>query len=163
MKIKLSLIALLILSLNSLLFAQGGWNIGYLNIGDVTKDHVGKIFRIDFKSNKLREKEPSIRSYFHTKDSNFLSIDSNTIEFIEVRKIYSDAGYYKDQFLVCKKCKAPLRILDMLLLEITEETLIFVADFETQINDQNEKISFKKEIEIHKNELEGLIFLNSKF
>ena len=51
----------------------------------------------------------------------------------------------------------------MLLLEIKEETLIFVADFETEINDQNEKISFKKEIEIHKNELEGLIFLNSKF
>lgn len=163
MKIKLALYVFLFFSCNSLLFAQGGWDIGYLKIGDITKGHVGKTFRIDFNSNKLKEKEPSIRSYFQTKDSNFLKIDSNKIEFIEMRKIYADAGYYEDQFLVCKKCKAPLKILDMLLLETKEETLIFVADLEMEINDQTDKLNFKKEVEVHKNELEGLIFLNSKF
>ncbi|HEX7869192.1 MAG TPA: hypothetical protein VF455_03680 [Chryseobacterium sp.] len=152
-----------ILSFNSLIFAQGGWNIGYLKIKNVTKDDVGKTFRIDFKSEELKEKEPFIRSYFHSKDSNFLSIDSNKIEFIEVRKIYTDAGYYEDQFLVCKKCNTPLQILDMILLEIKENTLVFMADFEIEINNKPDKINFKKEVEVLKNELEGLIFLNSKF
>lgn len=160
---KFKLILFFLSFVTSFVFAQGGWNIGYLKIENITKADVGKTFRIDFKSENLKEKEPSIRSYFHTKDSNFLSIDSDKIEFIEVRKIYVDAGYYKDQFLICKKCKAPLRILDMNLLEIKEKTLIFVADFEMEINDQSTKINFKKEVEVLKNELEGLLFLNSKF
>ena len=163
MKIKFCLITFLVLSLNSLLFAQGGWNIGYLKIGDITKNDVGKIFRIDFKSEKFKENGKSVRDYLIKKDSNFLSIDNNQIEFVEERKIHVDAGYYEDQFLVCKKCKVPLKILDMLLSKIKEETLIFVVNFEMDINDQSDKINFKKEVEVHKNELDGLIFLNSKF
>lgn len=40
MKIKLILLAFL--SFNSLIFAQGSWNIGYLKIKNVTNDDVGK-------------------------------------------------------------------------------------------------------------------------
>ncbi|MBD8083136.1 hypothetical protein [Chryseobacterium caseinilyticum] len=163
MKIKFGLLLFFILSLNSNVSAQGGWDIGYLKIENITKDQIGRTFRIDFKSNKLKEKEPSIRSYFQTKDSNFMLIDGTKIEFVEVRKINVDSGYYEEQFLLCKKCKSPLRILDMVLSEIKEETLIFIADFEMEINDKSDKINFKKEIEVHRNELEGLLFLNSKF
>jgi hypothetical protein len=31
-----------------------------------------------------------------------------------------------------------------------------------EIIDKSDKINFKKEVEVHRNELEGLIFLNSK-
>jgi hypothetical protein len=163
MKYKLPIFLVFILSFNSVFFAQGGWNIGYLKIRDVTESDIGKKFRPDFKSKKLNEDDVSIRDYFGTKDSNFLTIDNNKIKFVEQRKISVDAGYYENQFLYCKKCKALLRILDTTLLEIKKETFLFAADFEMDINDQSDKINFKKEIEISKKELDGLIFLNSKF
>ena len=163
MKINLALFIFLILSLKTFVFAQGGWNIGYLKIGDITKTDIGKTFRADFKSEKSKEKDASIRDYIRTKDSNFLSIDNKKLEFVEYRKIYVDAGYYEDQFLICKKCDAPLRISDMLLLGIKEEILVFIADFELEINDKSDKINFKKEIEISRNQLDGLIFSNSKY
>ena len=96
------LFTFLILSFNSFIFAQGGWNIGYLKVENINKNDIGKTFRIDFKSDKIKEKDPFIRSYFSTKDSNFLFIDNNKIKFIEERKIHVDSGYYNDQFLICK-------------------------------------------------------------
>ncbi|WP_411811610.1 hypothetical protein ACLB9Y_17775 [Chryseobacterium scophthalmum] len=157
------LFTFLILSFNSFIFAQGGWNIGYLKVENINKNDIGKTFRIDFKSDKIKEKDPFIRSYFSTKDSNFLLIDNNKIKFIEERKINVDSGYYDNQFLICKSCKAPLKILDMILLEIKIEKLVFLADFELDIDNKANTIKFKKEIEVSKNELDGLIFLNSKF
>lgn len=156
------LFTFLILSFNSFIFAQGGWNIGYLKVENISKNDIGKTFRIDFKSDKIKEKDPFIRSYFSTKDSNFLLIDNNKIKFIEERKIHVDSGYYNDQFLICKSCKAPLRILDVVLLEIKPEKIVFLADFELSIDNKANTIKFKKEIEISKNELDGLIFLDPK-
>src|ERR1700741_2135732 len=107
--------------------AQGSWNIGYIKIDSINKNHSGLIVRIDFKSNNAWTSpggQRHIRSYIGAKDTGTLTIDTTLFILAERRKIYVDHGSYTDQYLECINCKQEaLFIYDATIIDLAEQTI----------------------------------------
>ena len=142
--------------------AQGSWNIGYIPVDRLHKDHIGKIIRIDFKTlNLIREtsKTRNIRDFVGTRDTATLFIDSTEIKVAERRKIYPDHGSYDDQFLDCLNCNGLIfQIYDAEIVEIGEHSILFKLEIETQEKTSKKPNKFSKLVWIDKAGLDGMMY-----
>jgi hypothetical protein len=141
---------------------QGGWNIGYLKVDSISKDHIGKRVRIDFKSSyawtspdRLRH----IRSYVGTKDTGSITIDTTLLIIVERRKIYVDYGDYNDQYLECINCKhESVFIYDAIILDFDDQAIKFQFDIETKRIDQT-VTKDTKTVFIDRKQLDGVMYM----
>jgi hypothetical protein len=143
---------------------QGGWDIGYLEIGSINVSHVGKSVKIDFKHNSVQNgKAKWVRSYVIPEDSAIIKYEGKELIIIERREIYVDHGSFDDQYLEIMNRDNPNveRIYDAQLIEIQNEKLKFVLTIETfkkQSKVRSEKISTKTlEVWIDKENLDGFM------
>lgn len=141
--------------------AQGIWNIGYIQIDSINKNHIGQVVRIDFKSfnppiNSDRRRH--IRSYIGTKDIDTITIDKTLIVLAERRKIYVDHGNYNDKFLECINCKKEtILIYDAKILEINSKSILFQLDIETKKGYEVKQKEIKV-VTIDRKKLDGVMY-----
>lgn len=151
----------ILVSLTIFCTAQGSWNIGYIKVDSINKNHTGLTVRIDFKSNndwKSPDGQRHIRSYVETKDTGTLTIDTLLFIFAERRKIYVDHGGYTDQYLECINCKQEsLFVYDATILGLDNQTILFQFDLETKRTGK----TLRKEtrtVRIDRNKLDGVMY-----
>lgn len=141
--------------------AQGGWNIGYLKVASIDKNHLGGTVRIDFKSANAwtsPDGQRHIRSYVGAKDTGTIAIDTTSLILAERRKMYADHGGYNDQYLECINCnQESVLIYDAIISDLDNETIVFQFDIETKRTDQN-VIKETKRVRIDRNKLDGVIY-----
>lgn len=141
--------------------AQGGWNIGYLEVDSINENHLGKIVRIDLKSTNAwtsSDGQRHIRSYVGTKDTGTITIDTTLLIIAERRKIYVDHGSYYDQYLECINCKQEsVFIYDAIILDLDNQTILFRLDIETKRTDQT-IIKETRTVRIDRNKLDGVMY-----
>ncbi|NJO25810.1 MAG: hypothetical protein HC867_08710 [Bacteroidia bacterium] len=141
--------------------AQGSWDIGYLNVDSISKGHLGKIVRIDFKSTNAwisPDGQRHIRSFVGTKDTASLTIDTTLLILAERRKIYVDHGGYSDQYLECISCKnESLFIYDAMIVSLDDQTIQFQLDIEIKRPGQLLKKETKS-LRIDRNKLDGVMY-----
>jgi hypothetical protein len=140
--------------------AQGSWDIGYINVDSINRQHVGMIVRLDFKSiNPFTSSDGQrhIRSYIGTKDTGSVSIDKSLITLIERRKIYVDHGSYNDQYLECINCRQDsLFIYDAKILGVDQQIIHFQIDIE--IKKDNQLLKKQVSILVDRSKLDGLMY-----
>jgi hypothetical protein len=141
--------------------AQGSWNIGYIQVDSINKEHIGQAVRIDFKSINPwtgPDGQRYIRSYVGTKDTGTVTIDTSLFILAERRKIYVDHGSYSDQYLECISCKQEsLFIFDAKILYVDQQSIYFQIDIEIKKSDQ----FLTKEVKIlriDRNKLDGVMY-----
>lgn len=141
--------------------AQGSWDIGYIKVDSINKNHLGLTVRVDFKSSNAwtsPDGQRHIRSYVGTKDTGTVTIDTTLFILAEQRKIYVDHGGYSDQYLECINCKQEsLFIYDTRIVDLDEQSIQFQLDLEIKKNGQ----TLKKEtrtVRIHRNKLDGVMY-----
>lgn len=141
--------------------AQGTWNIGYIQIDSLNKNHIGQVVRIDFKSLNApinSEGQRHIRSYVGTKDIDTITIDKTLIVLAERRKIHIDHGDYNDQFLECTNCKnETILIYDAKILEINSKSILFQLDIETKKGYEVKQKEIKL-VTIDRKKLDGVMY-----
>lgn len=142
-------------------YAQGAWDIGYLKVESINRNHIGKTVRIDFKSTNAwtsSDGERGIRSYIGTKDTGTITIDTTLLRIAERRKIYVDHGGYNDQFLECINCKhESVLIYDAVILALDSQKKTFQFNIETKRTYQaviNDTIT----VSIDRNKLDGVMY-----
>jgi len=141
--------------------AQGSWDIGYIKVDSIDRSHLGKVVRIDFKSNNAwtsPDGQRDIRSYVGTRDTGTLTIDTTLFVLAERRKIYVDHGGYSDQYLECINCKQEsLFIYDTRIIDLDEQSIHFQLNIEIKRTGQ----TLKKEtrtVRIGRNKLDGVMY-----
>jgi hypothetical protein len=152
---------LLVLSLGQISLAQGSWNIGYLPVDSISRLHLGRMVKIDFRSFVYYEhvdKRP-VRSYVGTRDTGSLSIDTTLLRFAEIRKIYVDNGNYDDQYLLCLTPRyAGLRIDEAEILEVTQQTIVFRMELVNGDIGSAKAEKISKLVQIRKVDLDGVMY-----
>lgn len=147
-------------------FAQGSWDIGYIEIDSIQISDVGRTVKLDFRHTWPGQVEPalkSVRKYVSPEDTSQIILDGKKVDVIEKRKIYVDHGAFDDQYLALESedPNLSLRIYDTILLEIEKDRFKFYIVIETFRNRQEkpgEKIKTEtSEIWIDKKDLDGLI------
>ena len=150
-----------LLSLTIFCKAQGGWNIGYVKVDSISKNHLGLRVRIDFRSSgtwKSSGRKRHIRSYVGTKDTGTVRIDQNLLILAERRKIYADNGIYNDQYLECINCKKEsLFIYDAKIVGVDKHSIQFQFDIKMTKADGTLK-GEQKNIRIDRNKLDGVMY-----
>lgn len=122
------LIAILILvSLAFTASSQGNWNIGYIPIDSLQPSDTGRQVKIDFKHPGINTPPRQIRHFVEPKDTGQITLEGNSIDLIERRKIYVDHGSYKDQYLETPgySDNRILRIYDSEILEVKNDSILF--------------------------------------
>ena len=141
--------------------AQGSWDIGYIQVDSISKEHVGRVVRVDFKSNNpfiSPDGNRYTRSYVGAKDTAELTIDTTLVILTERREIYVDHGDYSKQFLECINCEnVSMKIFDAQILEVDHKSIIFQLDIEI-VKDDKVKRNQTKIIKIDKNVLDGVMY-----
>lgn len=150
-----------LLLLTILCNAQGSWNIGYIQVDSINKNHIGQVVRIDFKSSNPRtipDGQRDIRSYVGTRDTGMLTIDKTVFKLAERRKIYVDHGSYSDQYLECINCnQGSFFIYDAKIVDVDEQSIQFQLDVETKNTDQSIKKETKT-LRISRGHLDGVMY-----
>jgi hypothetical protein len=149
------------IGLTTLCNAQGSWNIGYIEVDSISKEHVGRVVRVDLKSNNpfiSPDGNRCTRSYVGAKDTAELTIDTTLFILTERREIYVDHGDYNKQFLECINCgNVSIQIYDSKILEVDQMAIIFQLDIEIE-NDDKVKRKETKIIKIDRNLLDGVMY-----
>ena len=106
-------------------YAQGSWNIAYVEIDALNASHLNAKVKLDFKHEWLVFKKPekrSIRHFIVPEDTASLMINNVQTTLLERRSIYTDHGSFNDQFLEIENGnkKISQRIYDTELLQIEE-------------------------------------------
>lgn len=153
--------SIILIFLSAFCNAQGSWNIGYLKVDSINKNHIGKIVRIDFKSTNpwiSPDGQRGIRSYVGIRDTGTVTIDTTLFILVERRKIYVDHGGYSDQYLECINCKQEsLFIYNAKIVDINEQSIQFQLDLEIKKSEQTLKKETKT-IRIDRNKLDGVMY-----
>ena len=166
MKAKRNLILTTMLFFTFNVFSQGGWDINYIQIDSITNSNVGQQVKIDFKHKETKKtiaSKKSIRRYLLPIDTSVINLAGKNTTLIEVRKIYIDFGFYKEQYLECLDYKGGyvLRIYESEILEVTEDKIKFrlkTQIYKTNNNSAYEEPVIKNETEwIAKNKLDGVM------
>ena len=153
--------AIFLLSLTTSCNAQGSWNIGYLKVDSINSAHIGKVVRIDFKTERPLSRpssQRSIRSFVQFTDTGKVTIDSSIFLLAERRKIYVDHGSYNDQYLECiNSTQAPLFIYDATIAAVTERAIQFRLNIEIgkKSNPTKKETQF---VWIDRNSLDGAMY-----
>lgn len=155
------LISAILLFLTIVCNAQGGWNIGYLKVDSINKNHIGKIVRIDFKSKNAwisTDGQRDIRSYVGTKDTGTIKIDTTLLILVERREMYVDHGGYSEQYLECINCKQEfVFIYDAVILSTDNQAIMFQFNIDTKRTNQP-VIREARNVRIDRNELDGVMY-----
>ena len=133
--------------------AQGGWNIGYIEIDSINSNNIGALVKIDFRNNRNVSSARNtkwIRSFIESIDTGQINIEGKTIELVEKRKIYVDHGDYDEQFLECPEYSnnQVLRIYKSEIRDVTDSLIQFKLKLEI-FNTKKRKLtgsSIEKEV-----------------
>lgn len=87
----------------------------------------GRQVKIDFKNPGINKTTRQIRHYVEPEDTGQITIEGNSIDLIERRKIYVDHCSYKDQYLETPGYSdyRILRIYDSEILEVKNDSILF--------------------------------------
>ncbi len=90
---------LLLMVLNS--FSQGGWDIDFIPIDSLSTDDVGRDVKIDFTKNSTIQDSVTqhLMFFISREDTGSVTLDNQTIKFVEKRSIHLDWGFYDEQYL----------------------------------------------------------------
>ena len=147
-------------------FAQGSWDIGYIEVDSIPISDVGRAVKLDFKHIWAEQGEPRsklIRNYVTPEDTNQIIVDGNKVNLIEKRKIYVDHGSFRDQYLELesKDPNLSIRIYDSVLQGIEKDKLKFsivIETFEVKKEKLGKKVKTETfEIWVDKKDLNGLM------
>ena len=127
---------LIFMSLN--VFAQGGWDIGYVVLDSITGLQIGEKIKIDFKKENVQKENIKKRLkkngiefspiwYIRKMDSVQLKIENEDYFIYEVRKIGVDYGYYNDQYLILENGsnQKKLKVFDSEILNVKNDKILF--------------------------------------
>ena len=160
---------LIFISLN--IYAQGGWDIGYIVSDSITVSEIGKRIKIDFKKETL-QKESIKKSVtesgidfnpnwtLHKMDSIQMEIENEDYFIYEVREIGVDYGYYDDQYLILKSKKKRLKVFDSEILDIKNDEIRFRLFMgKRKITSENSRDnSIFKDVWIDKKLVDGVMY-----
>ncbi|MBD3637593.1 MAG: hypothetical protein HUJ25_09590 [Crocinitomicaceae bacterium] len=147
-------------------FAQGSWDIGYVEIDSLNSDHLNTQIKLDFKHDWVEIKQPEkkgIRHYVSPKDTAYLLINNQKTVLIERRAIYVDHGSFNDQYLEIENYNEALssRIYDTEIIQLEADRIkvrVVIKNYKMK----NEKIieeleSVIVEFWIDKEKLDGIM------
>jgi hypothetical protein len=149
--------------------AEGGWNIGYVEVDSINESHKEMPLKLDFKTPiyKVTKSKLSIRSKITNQDTAYILIRNFKTIVYEKRYISVDKGFFQDQFLEIENYKKDIskRIEETVILEIEKSRIRFKVTIKDYII-KNDKIY--KELEsvtqevlwIEKKKLDGVIINN---
>ncbi|MFT6981999.1 MAG: hypothetical protein ACJAUD_000766 [Crocinitomicaceae bacterium] len=169
MNVFIGLTVVLAFSLSFDSCAQGGWNIGYMHIDSVGPSYIGKDVKLDFIG-KLKISPVNsnhIRTIVSPQDTAKIQINNKDLELVEVRTIYSDWGFYDEQYLECANYSSnqTLRIYHSVIEDLNEDSIkirLYVEVYRK--NKKGKHIDDPKKwcrsLWIEKNKLNGLMIEN---
>ena len=115
-------------------FSQGSWDIDYFVIDSLNNSFIGKVIRLDFKSNDADTLDSVVdaflvRKLLSNKDTITLKIEGKYYSVKENWKVYVDHGSLQDQTLesVDKSVKHRIVIKDMVLVSVDDSAIVINA------------------------------------
>jgi hypothetical protein len=142
--------------------AQGGWNIGYLPVDSISKNHIGRVVRPDFKTKNPwlnAAGQRGIRSYVGTTDTGIVTIDTTTLMLAERRKIYADHGSYSEQYLECLNCEnGAFLVYDAEIKDVDERSIELLLLVEVKEPGKS-KSRQTRTVRLLKEKLDGVMFI----
>ena len=145
--------------LTTLCPAQGSWNIGYIRVDTIGKQHIGQVVRIDFKSNStwINTNGPrSIRLYTGITDTASIIMDSISYILVERRKIHVDNGSFNNQYLECLNCLDRTTIYNAKILNVDDVSIEFQFEIVKEVKDKPVEKQ-NKTIRVDKAKLDGVM------
>jgi hypothetical protein len=149
--------------------SQGGWNIGYLPIDSVGLSDIGKDVKLDFggKSIFSTGNLNQVRTIVSPQDTAKVLINEEEVELVEVRNIYSDWGFYNEQYLECKNysINQAIRIYHTVIEDVNGDSIKFRIYIEANWrhkkgNFNGDPIRSCRSLWIEKEKLSGLMIEN---
>jgi hypothetical protein len=148
---------------------QGGWNIGYLPTDSVGLSDIGKDVKLDFAGKSIFSPGNSnqVRTIVSPQDTAKVLINEEEVELVEVRNIYSDWGFYDEQYLECENYSAnqTLRIYHTVIEDLNDDSIKFRIYVEMYWKDKKgnfngDPIRSCRSLWVEKEKLSGLMIEN---
>lgn len=155
-KAKYYLIILLLTCSSRTVFAQGGWNIRYIQIDQINSSLLGNEVMFDFKQSNqdtltnLKVSKLDTRSLLISQDTIEIIVKNEKLLFIERWKLYDDQGFVEEQYIESLN-PLGLTIKQMTLKKISNCNI--VVDAVLVGNGLNETI----EISLDKTQIKGVL------
>lgn len=156
LKAQLYLLILFLMCSFRTVFAQGGWDIKYIQLDQINSSLFGYEVRFDFKQSyqdtltELKISKLDTRSLLVSQDTIEIIVKNEKLLFIERWKLYDDEGFVQEQYIESLN-PLGLTIRQMILKKISNCTID--VDAELIGNGFNETI----EITLDKTKIKGVL------